>query len=103
MKLKPDDYQFLINLAIEEDLGQQGDITSQAVFNSKNATSIIFAKEPGVLAGIEISKRVFQTVDKNCECTQYRFDGDSFTKGDPILEIFAPVQSLLKAERTAEQ
>jgi len=101
MKLKQDDCQFLINQALEEDLGKQGDITSQAIFCNESATSVIYAKEPGVLAGIEIAKQVFKTVDKNCEFKQNRFDGNSFTKGDTILEISAPVQSLLKAERTA--
>jgi nicotinate-nucleotide pyrophosphorylase (carboxylating) len=101
MKLTPEIYQFLINQALEEDLGTQGDITTQAIFDNETATSVIFAKEPGVLAGIEIAKQVFKTVDKNCEFLLKRFDGDLFYKNDTILEISAPVQSLLKAERTA--
>ena len=101
MKLKSSDYLFLIEQALREDLSKRGDITSQAIFQNEISTAKIVAKQSGVLSGIDVAKEVFCKVGKESQFNQFLKDGESFSPKDIILEITAPVLSLLQAERTA--
>ena len=54
----------LIDLALQEDLGDFGDITSNFILNSsKEGQAIIIAKQAGVIAGLPIAERVFKKVN----------------------------------------
>ncbi len=101
MNLLPADYLFIIERALAEDLGKQGDITTQAIFAEEIGTATIYAKQSGVLAGLEIARQVFQMVDSHCQCQAKWQDGRIFGIGDIILQMSGRVVSLLRAERTA--
>jgi nicotinate-nucleotide pyrophosphorylase (carboxylating) len=92
----------LIRVAIEEDLGGAGDLTSQ-YFVPQDATGIarIFAKEPGVAAGVEVAARVFAEVDDTLSVHVETRDTVPFEPGDTILQIAGRTRSILTAERTA--
>lgn len=101
MNLKNEDFQFLINRALQEDLSEKGDITSQAIFQETIGIAAIRAKQKGVLAGTEIVRQVFLTVDPTSNIEWFKQDGDNFGDDESVLKISAPVKSLLQAERTA--
>ncbi len=101
MNLNNEDFQFLINRALQEDLGEKGDITSQAIFQETIGIAAIKTKQKGVLAGIEIAKQVFLTVDPTSNIEKFKQDGENFCDDEAVLRISAPVKSLLQAERTA--
>lgn len=101
MNLRKEDFQLLIDRSIAEDLGEKGDITSLAIFQEKIGVASIQAKQKGILAGIEIAKQVFTTIDPSSQFKNFVNDGNIFYDGDSIAEISAPVKSLLQAERTA--
>ncbi len=93
----------LIELALEEDLGDKGDTTTLAVVpQEKAARAVMRCKEPDmVVAGQEVARRVFQKLDP---ASTYRIlcpDGTLCQKGDLIAEILGKAQALLTAERTA--
>jgi nicotinate-nucleotide pyrophosphorylase (carboxylating) len=91
----------LIDIAIEEDIGS-GDITTEStVEKDKKGAGIIKAKEPLILAGIDIAKRVFEKLDKNSAFISDFKDGDFIEKGDIILQIEGLLYALLAGERTA--
>ncbi|MFH1994882.1 MAG: nicotinate-nucleotide diphosphorylase (carboxylating), partial [Nitrospinota bacterium] len=55
----------LIALSLEEDLGEAGDVTTRySIGGNLAGRGNVYAKEGFVLAGIDIFKRVFETVDK---------------------------------------
>lgn len=94
----------LIALALKEDK-VRNDITTSLTFGKGKGRRVISAvllcKQDGVLAGIEIFKRVYKQVNKKITFLANHKDGDLIFKGNPILEIKGPVKDLLVGERTS--
>ena len=61
----------------------------------------LYSKEDGILAGLDVFKRVFELLDNSVEFTEYKKDGDKVLNKDLILKIRADVKTILSAERTA--
>ena len=92
----------LIALALQEDLGSPGDITSNfTISDDATASAKIVAKESGVIAGIPIAKRVFLNVDERVRFHEELDDAAKIRAGDVIVRIIGPARSILAAERTA--
>lgn len=90
-----------IRLALKEDITSE-DISTNAVYKSDRLAEIsLYSKEEGVLAGIDVFKRVFELLDNSVEFTEYKKDGDNLLNKDLILKIKANVKTILSAERTA--
>jgi nicotinate-nucleotide pyrophosphorylase (carboxylating) len=91
----------LVDLAFEEDLGR-GDVTTAAVLPpSIEAEGEIVAREPLVLAGLDVTEAVFQRVDDAVTFTRHRRDGERVDAGTAVVGLCGPAKSLLAAERTA--
>lgn len=92
----------LIDLALQEDLGEIGDVTSSYfVPEEKMSEAHIYAKAGGVVAGLEIAYEVFRRVDPSLSVKRLKKDGDRVAYGDHVLDISGPARSILTAERTA--
>jgi len=92
---------YLIDLALEEDL-PAGDITTEAIVPPDlSASGVFLAKEDGVLAGIEVAAKVFQRIDPSIIFKKIKDDGQEFKDGEILAEVKGKAASLLKAERTA--
>jgi nicotinate-nucleotide pyrophosphorylase (carboxylating) len=91
----------LIELALEEDLGR-GDVTSEAIFDAKaRARGRIIAKEPLVVAGVDVARAVFLRVDAATRCDLAVADGQAMQKGEVVCEVSGTARAVLAAERTA--
>jgi nicotinate-nucleotide pyrophosphorylase (carboxylating) len=92
----------LIEIALQEDIGS-GDITSDALFGDEavEKTGVILAKEDLVVAGLELARRVFLTVDHHLNWERYVEDGARVAKGATVAKVSGRFKSLLRAERTA--
>jgi nicotinate-nucleotide pyrophosphorylase (carboxylating) len=91
----------LIDLALSEDIGSS-DITSQTLIpGSLTGKAIIVAKQEGIIAGLEVAKRVFQSVDSKIVFKYLKNDGGQVKVKDRIALIQGKVRSILSAERTA--
>lgn len=88
-----------IRLALQEDIGS-GDHTSLSTIpaSAVNKADLII-KENGILAGIDLAKRIFNTVDKNLKVTVYIKDGNTVKKGDIAFTVKGSARSILTAER----
>ena len=91
----------IIERALEEDLGD-GDFTSLATI-PENATgkAQLLIKEDGILAGVDIAKKIFQKVDKNIKFRILLKDGTKVKKGDVVFTVEGKSISILSAERLA--
>lgn len=92
----------IVEIALKEDLGYAGDITSRACvppFHRSKAK--VISREDGVIAGIEPFTEVFQAVDSYTEIIIHRGDGDKVAENDIIAGVEGYTRSLLSAERTA--
>jgi nicotinate-nucleotide pyrophosphorylase (carboxylating) len=88
-----------ISFALSEDVGD-GDYTSlSTVDESKFGRAEIKIKEYGILSGISLAKKIFQTVDPTLEIQALSIDGNEVSTGEIVMNIDGSVRSLLKAER----
>jgi nicotinate-nucleotide pyrophosphorylase (carboxylating) len=91
----------VIRAALKEDM-PEGDITSEAVVPPDSLSkAVILAKESGVLAGLDVARRVFETIDSRINFRKSVEDGREFKAGDVLARLEGPSVSLLKGERTA--
>lgn len=91
----------LIRLAFQEDLLDVGDVTSQAIFSDEKSIYKLFAKDSGILCGIDLFIQAFHYLDQNINFTTYFTDGDKIQDGDLIADLEGKVTSMLQAERIA--
>jgi len=89
----------LILLAIKEDFGG-GDHTSQSCIPSDSTgKASLIIKEPGILAGIRVSKSVFSLIDPNLEIQFRLSDGDRVSVGEVAFIVSGKSRKILQAER----
>ena len=92
----------LIEIALKEDLGDAGDITSNFfIDNNSLSNGTIIAKENCVIAGSEIAERVFKRLDPNIEVKVELPSGSIASTGDVIISLSGKSCSILSAERIA--
>jgi nicotinate-nucleotide pyrophosphorylase (carboxylating) len=90
-----------IERALLEDIGS-GDVTSLACIDPESSSKArLLVKDPGVLAGVAVAKRIFEKVDATARFEQFIEDGKAVSYGDIAFEVEANTQALLKAERLA--
>jgi nicotinate-nucleotide pyrophosphorylase (carboxylating) len=91
----------LLKMALKEDLGTFGDVTSEAIFGEQQGSARLICREGGVLAGSDIIRQVYKAVDSSCAAQLHVDDGSTLSAGQNIADITGPVVSILKGERTA--
>lgn len=92
----------VVALALVEDLGAAGDVTSLAtVPEDARVEGAVRARVPGVAAGVEVAAAVFTAVDGDIEVTPRVVDGDRFEAGAALITLAGPARGVLAAERTA--
>ncbi len=93
--------QALIELALAEDLGSAGDLTTAALFDEHApGRAEIVARQNGVVAGLPIVRQVLEAVDSRLTCTPRCDDGTDVTAGRVLADVAGPLRSMLAAERT---
>lgn len=97
-----------LRLALEEDLGEAGDVTSIALVDpERKAEGIFLAKANGVVAGTDVIAPVFELTRALTRANDdtivqiLKQDGDTVKKGDEIARVNGPARVLLSGERTA--
>jgi nicotinate-nucleotide pyrophosphorylase (carboxylating) len=93
--------QDLIRLALAEDLGDVGDVTSAALMPDAKMAVHMVAREACVPCGLTLATRVFHLVDSSLEVLQLAQDGQAVEAGEDLLRISGSAMGILSAERTA--
>ena len=91
--------QQIVHLAIQEDIGNGDYSTLACIPNSKRGKAHLLVKDSGIIAGIELSKYIVETIDKELEFVPLLQDGTSILPNDIAFTLEGKVQSILKAER----
>ncbi|WNG36108.1 carboxylating nicotinate-nucleotide diphosphorylase [Archangium violaceum] len=92
----------LISLALEEDLGAAGDITTDALIPvDAQGTAELIAKERLVIAGLDAFARVFERVDPSSRVELLTRDGQEVQPKGLVARVRGSMRGLLTAERTA--
>ncbi len=91
----------IIVSALREDIGE-GDHTSLSTIPARAlGKARLLVKENGVLAGVDVARKVFFHTDNRIVMSQFIQDGSRVKVGDVVFEVSGPSISLLTAERTA--
>lgn len=91
----------IIIRALKEDMAL-GDITTDNLIDPESkSTAYLVAKEPGIIAGIQVAERVFTLLDDKVGFLARVEDGQHVEKGEIIAQISGHTSVLLKGERTA--
>ncbi|MBI1279863.1 MAG: carboxylating nicotinate-nucleotide diphosphorylase [Anaerolineaceae bacterium] len=92
----------LIQLALREDLGEAGDLTSKATLpDETRLRGRIVAKANGVIAGLPLVAMVYAQIDPTVEVRLICRDGDTVEQGTLVAEVEGKGQSVLTGERVA--
>lgn len=104
LRLVADKY---IKIALEEDINSEDVSTNAVMPEYKKGEVYLFAKEDGIIAGLQIFERVFKLLDENTEVTFIEIngktiqDGDRVEAGQALAVVTGDVRVLLSGERTA--
>ena len=91
-----------VRAALLEDLGRAGDITTNATIPAmKQARAVIAARQPGIVAGLDLAKAAFRLLDPALSFETRIADGAAVTPGAILATIEGPARALLSAERVA--
>jgi len=90
-----------VRAALDEDLGAEGDVTTNAVFPADaRGSAVVVAKESGVVCGGRVFELVFELIG-GVEVEVVIGDGARVVPGDVAIRLSGSVRSLLAGERTA--
>lgn len=92
----------LVRMALLEDLGRAGDLTTDAIVPAGHqVTTLLVARQDGVVAGLDLARLAFQLIDPAIEMRLERNDGAAVAPGDVIATLSGPARGILTAERVA--
>ncbi len=91
----------LIMMALREDITSE-DITTNAVMHEyKKGEVELICKQSGIIAGLDVFKRVFELLDEKTQVEFFAKDGDNVKNGELVGKVTGDIRVLLSGERTA--
>ncbi len=91
-----------VEVALNEDLGLAGDITTQATIPADRTAKAIFrARQAGVICGLELAREAFAALDSSVAFQAAEGDGARVNAGDLIAVVAGPARAILSGERVA--
>jgi nicotinate-nucleotide pyrophosphorylase (carboxylating) len=91
----------IVRLALSEDLGRAGDLTTDATIAAGTQMSVIIAaRQPGVIAGLDVAAHALSLIDPTVRLEIHKGDGAAVKPGDIVAELNGSARSILTAERT---
>jgi nicotinate-nucleotide pyrophosphorylase (carboxylating) len=92
----------IVRAALLEDLGRAGDITTDAIVPAAaRAETAMVARQPGIVAGLDLAATAFRLIEPAIEIRIERPDGTRVAPGDRIAMLSGPTRGMLTAERVA--
>lgn len=93
------DLDSTIDLWFREDIGEGDHTTFSTIPFEATGTAKLLVKEAGIVAGVEVAKRIFSRFDKKILVHQIMEDGAYISPGDIVFRVTGRVHSLLQCER----
>ena len=85
----------IIKNALLEDIGEGDHSTLACVPKDAKGTAKLLVKEDGILAGVEVAKRIYELYDPTLEIQFFKKDGDTIQKGEIAFTVQGLSQSIL--------
>ncbi|WP_321488924.1 carboxylating nicotinate-nucleotide diphosphorylase [uncultured Hyphomonas sp.] len=91
----------IVRLALAEDLGRAGDLTTDATIAPDTQLKVVIAaRQNGVIAGLDAAAYALKLIDPSVKLTIEKPDGSILSKGDVVARLEGSARSILIAERT---
>lgn len=91
--------EHLVKEAFLEDVGTGDHSTLSCIPKDKRGKAALKIKQDGILAGVEVAKKIFAIVEPEAKFTVFKKDGDKMVFGEQAFEVEASVHTILKCER----
>ncbi|MFL9481341.1 carboxylating nicotinate-nucleotide diphosphorylase [Chitinophagaceae bacterium LWZ2-11] len=91
--------EHLVKEAFLEDVGTGDHSTLSCIPKDKRGKAVLKIKQDGILAGVEVAKKIFAIVEPDAKFTVFKKDGDKMIFGEQAFEVEASVHTILKCER----
>ncbi len=91
----------IVETALKEDIGPGDITTNNLIAPDTEGTGDIIAKERLIVAGLDVARQVFESLDPKIAFRPNYKDGDTIEEGEVILEVEGRLCPMLAAERTA--
>ena len=88
-----------IRKSLQEDIGDGDHSTLACIPSEALGKAQLLVKESGVLAGVEVAKRIYELVDPSLRLTFNKKDGDPILVGDIVFEVIGSSRNILSTER----
>ena len=101
LDIDPERVRRIVRLAVEEDVGARDVTTESTVDADARATGVFVARQPLLIAGLDVALEVFRVVDPKIEWETRAREGDRFDAGNAIASVTGPARGILTGERVA--
>jgi nicotinate-nucleotide pyrophosphorylase (carboxylating) len=91
--------QSFIACALAEDIGEGDHSSLGAIPRETQSKARLLIKDDGIIAGLELSEKIFRQVDPLLKTKYFKKDGDPIKKGEVAFEVSGSAQAILSAER----
>ncbi len=88
-----------IRKSLQEDIGDGDHSTLACIPAEAKGKAKLLVKEKGIIAGIEVAKRIYELVDPTLVLSVYKKDGDTVEVGDIVFHVSGSSQAILTSER----
>lgn len=89
----------LIEEALKEDVGDGDHTTLSCIPPEKTGKAILKIKQDGILAGVEVARKIFLHVEDGIVFNEFKNDGEKMCNGETAFEVEAHLHTILKCER----
>jgi len=89
----------LIDEALQEDIGDGDHSTLSCIPADARGRAVLKIKQDGILAGVEVARKIFEYKDRQSVFRAFKRDGDEMFFGEKAFEVDASVHTILQCER----
>lgn len=91
--------QVLVIAALKEDIGEGDHSTLSCIPPDQKGKAVLKIKQDGILAGVDVAKKIFSMQDPSAVFTAHKKDGDTMHHGETAFEVSASIHTILSCER----
>ena len=99
MSIPSDSLELLIESALQEDIGPGDYSTLSCIPPDARGKAVLKIKQDGILAGVEVARKIFSLKDPSSVFTAFKEDGQLMSYGETAFEVTALIHTILQCER----
>src|SRR5688500_14032018 len=90
---------YLVDEALKEDVGDGDHSSLSCISSDAKGKAVLKIKQDGILAGMEVAKKIFEYKEPGSVFLAFKKDGDKMIPGERAFDIEASVHTILECER----